>query len=251
MQVHLKVGRNVGEDWRLFEDVFEGRTLVVFNLLHGLPELLAGFIPFVNAGDDVLLVHFAAHDEVVVVQVVELRARAVGAVLQVEYELLHVLLLQSALLQDLLLLLEDHLAVIVLPFHLLDLGLDDKLAGTYVVQNSVHLVVTGRANWRDTVGKGTFRSVGRTEAHVTLRELVAGQHLGPGEAKGLHDGRACVSHLLAQPAAWVDGLIQANWGEQGAKEHLGTWVTVLVHKGHPAAGLLLDLGHGLVLQKVG
>lgn len=72
MQVHLKVGRNVGEDWRLFEDVFEGRTLVASHLLHGLPELLAGFVPFVDAGDDVLLVHFAAHDEVVVVQVVQL-----------------------------------------------------------------------------------------------------------------------------------------------------------------------------------
>lgn len=81
MQVHLKVGRNVEEDWRLFEDVFEGRTLVVLHLLHGLPELLAGFVPFVDAGDDVLLVYLAPHDEVVVVQVVQLRARAVSAVL--------------------------------------------------------------------------------------------------------------------------------------------------------------------------
>lgn len=93
-------------------------------LLHGLFELLAGFVPLEDAGDEVLLVHFAAHDEVGAAQVVQLRARAVGAVLQVQDQLLQVLLLQRAQLQGLPLLLEDHLAVCVFPFHLLDFGLD-------------------------------------------------------------------------------------------------------------------------------
>lgn len=93
-------------------------------VLHGLFELLVGFVPFVDAGDEVLLVQLAAHEEVDAFQVVELRAGAVGAILQVHVERLEFTLLQAAHLQGLLLLLQDHLTVAILPFHLLDPGLD-------------------------------------------------------------------------------------------------------------------------------
>lgn len=100
---------------------------------------------------------------------------------------------------------------------------------------------------------GGLRGIGRAhgDADVVLWELLAGEHLGPGEAKRLHNGGAPVSHCLAQPAARVDGPIQADWRKQGAQEHLGARVAVLVDQGHPAACLLPHLSHGLVLQKVG
>lgn len=70
----------------LFEDVLEDGALVGPELLDGLLELLAGLVPLVDARQQVLLVHLAAHDEVVVSQVVQLLAGAVGAVLQVQHQ---------------------------------------------------------------------------------------------------------------------------------------------------------------------
>jgi len=90
-----------------------------------------------------------------------------------------------------------------------------------------------------------------SNAHFVLRKLVAGEHLRPGEAERLHDGDAAVPHGLAQPAARVDGPLQAHGRKQRAEEKLRAWVAVLVHQGHPAAGLLLHLRHGFVLQQVG
>ena len=104
-----------------------------------------------------------------------------------------------------------------------------------------------------TRGPGALSSVGRRhgDAHVVLGELVAGEHLWPGEAERLHDGGAAVAHRLTQPAAWVDGVLHTHGGKQRAEEHLGAWVAVLVDQEHPAASLLLHLGQGLVLQQGG
>lgn len=107
----------------LFEDVLEDGALVGPELLDGLLELLAGLVPLVDARQQVLLVHLAAHDEVLVSQVVQLLAGAIGAVLQVQHQRLQVLLLQAARIQQLLPLHQDDFAVGVLPPHLLDLGL--------------------------------------------------------------------------------------------------------------------------------
>ena len=89
------------------------------------------------------------------------------------------------------------------------------------------------------------------DAHVVLGKLVAGEHLRPGEAERLHDGGASIPHGLAQPAARVDGPLQAQGRKERAQEDLRARVAALVHQGHPAAGLLLRLGHGFVLQQVG
>lgn len=102
-----------------------GGTLVRLHVLDGVLELLALLVPLVYGHEQQLLLHLAAHDEEVGAQAVELRARAVGAVLDVEGELLQVLLAQHALLQHLLLLLRRHqLAVAFLLLHLLDFHLE-------------------------------------------------------------------------------------------------------------------------------
>lgn len=82
-------------------------------------------------------------------------------------------------------------------------------------------------------------------------ELVAGQHLWPGKAVGLHHRSAAVPHGLAQRAARVDGPVQAHGRKERAQEHLRVGVAPLGQEGHPAAGLLLHLRHGLVVQQVG
>lgn len=46
----------------LFEDVLEGGTFVGLEFLDGLFELFAGLVPLVDAREEVLLVHLAAHD---------------------------------------------------------------------------------------------------------------------------------------------------------------------------------------------
>lgn len=46
----------------LFEDVLEGRTFVGLEFLDGLFEFFAGFVPLVDAREEVLLIHLAAHD---------------------------------------------------------------------------------------------------------------------------------------------------------------------------------------------
>lgn len=106
------------------EDGVVGGTLVGLHVLDGVLELLALLVPLVDGHEQQLLVHFAAHDEEVGAQGVELGARAVGAVLDVERQLLQVLLPQHALLQHLLLLLRrDQLPVALLLLHLLDFHL--------------------------------------------------------------------------------------------------------------------------------
>ena len=56
--------------------------------LDGLFELFAGLVPLVDARQEELLVHLAAHDQVGVAQVVQLLAGAVGSVLQVQNQIL-------------------------------------------------------------------------------------------------------------------------------------------------------------------
>lgn len=82
-------------------------------------------------------------------------------------------------------------------------------------------------------------------------ELVAGQHLWPGEAIGLHHRGTTVPHGFAQRAARIDGSVQANWCKQRAKEDLGVSMAPFGQEGHPTARLLLDFWHGLVVQEVG
>lgn len=82
-------------------------------------------------------------------------------------------------------------------------------------------------------------------------KLITGQHLWPGKAVGLHHWSAAVPHGLTQRAAGIDGPVQAHRCKQRAQEHLGIGVAPFGQEGHPAAGLLLHLWHGLVVQKVG
>lgn len=65
-----------------------GGTLMGFHVLYGKLKLLALLVPFVNGHEKQLLVHFAAHDEEVGAQAVQLRARAVGTILNVQRQLL-------------------------------------------------------------------------------------------------------------------------------------------------------------------
>lgn len=108
----------------LFKDFFVRRALVALQFLQGLFEFLVGFVPLVDAGDEILPVRLATHNEVGAARVVQLRAGTVSAVLQIHREGLQVFLFQVSHFHGLLLLLQDHLAVCVLPFHLLDFGLD-------------------------------------------------------------------------------------------------------------------------------
>lgn len=105
----------------LFEDILEGRTFVGLEFLDGLFELF-GLVPLVDACEEVLLIHLAAHDYILIRQIVQLLAGAISTILQIQYQLLQVLLLQVASFQHLLPLLQDYLTVHVFPFHLLDLG---------------------------------------------------------------------------------------------------------------------------------
>lgn len=90
------------------------------------------------------------------------------------------------------------------------------------------------------------------DAEVIINgKLITGQHLWPGEAVGLHHRSAAVPHRLAQRAAGVDGPVQAHGRKQRTQEDLGVGMATLGQEGHPAASLLLDLGHGLVVQEVG
>lgn len=82
-------------------------------------------------------------------------------------------------------------------------------------------------------------------------ELVAGQHLWPGKAVGLHHRSTAVPHSLAQRAAGIDGPVQTHWCKQRAQEHLRVSMAPLGQEGHPAARLLLDFWHCLVVQEVG
>jgi hypothetical protein len=104
-----------------------------------------------------------------------------------------------------------------------------------------------------TLGLRGFRGIGRGhgDADVALGELVTFEHLGPVEAEELHDRLARVAHGLAEPATRVDGPVQTDGREERTEEDLGAHVAVLVEQRHPAAGLLLHLCHGLVLQQVG
>lgn len=108
----------------LLEDSVVGRTLMGLHVLDGELELLALLVPLVNGHEQQLLVHFAAHDEEVGAQAVQLGTWAVGAILNVQGQFLQVLLSQHALLQNFLLLLCcDQLPVTLLLFHLLDFHL--------------------------------------------------------------------------------------------------------------------------------
>lgn len=81
-------------------------------------------------------------------------------------------------------------------------------------------------------------------------KLFALQHLWPGKAVGLHNRCAAVPHGLAQRATRVDRPVQAHRGKQRAEEHLRISVAAFRQEWHPAARLLLDLGHGFVVQQV-
>lgn len=90
------------------------------------------------------------------------------------------------------------------------------------------------------------------DAEVIINgKLITGQHFWPGEAVGLHHWSAAVPYGLAQRAAGIDGPVQAHGREQRTQEDLGVGVAALGQQGHPAASLLLHLGHGLVVQQVG
>lgn len=73
---------------RWWVDRVVGGTLVGFHVLDGKFELLALLVPLVNGHEQQLLVHFAAHDEEVGAQVLQLRARTVGSVLNVQGQFL-------------------------------------------------------------------------------------------------------------------------------------------------------------------
>ncbi len=42
---------------------------MAFEFFHGLFEFLAGFVPLVNAGENILFVHLASHDKVCVSEI--------------------------------------------------------------------------------------------------------------------------------------------------------------------------------------
>lgn len=95
-----------------------------FHVLDGKLELLALLVPLMYGHKKQLLVYFAAHDEEVGAQAVQLGARAVGTILDVQRQLLQVLLPEHALLQHFLLFLcRYQLPVTLLLLHLLDFHL--------------------------------------------------------------------------------------------------------------------------------
>lgn len=74
------------------EDSVIGGTLMGLHELDGELELLALLVPLVNGHEQQLLVHFPAHDEEVGAQAVQLGARAICAILDVQGQFLQVLL---------------------------------------------------------------------------------------------------------------------------------------------------------------
>lgn len=53
------------------------------------------------------------------------------------------------------------------------------------------------------------------DAQVVVNgEFIAGQHLWPREAVGLHHWSTTVPHSLTQRAARIDGPVQAHWCKQ-------------------------------------
>lgn len=90
------------------------------------------------------------------------------------------------------------------------------------------------------------------DAEVIINgELVAGQHLWPGEAIGFHHRSAAVPDSFAQRAARIDGSVQTHRCKERAQEHLRISVAPLCQKWHPAARLVFDFWHDLVVQEVG
>ena len=107
------------------EDSVVGGALMRLHVLDGELELLALLVPFVNGHEQQLLVHFAAHDEEVGAQAVQLGAWAVCTILDVQGQFLQVLLPQHTLLQHFLFLLCcNQLPVTLLLFHLLNFHLE-------------------------------------------------------------------------------------------------------------------------------
>lgn len=90
------------------------------------------------------------------------------------------------------------------------------------------------------------------DAKVVINgEFIAGQHLRPGEAIGLHHRSTTVPHGLTKRAAGIDGPVQAHRCKQRAQEDLGISMAPFGQERHPAACLLLHFWHGLVIQEVG
>lgn len=95
------------------------------------------------------------------------------------------------------------------------------------------------------------RSVLHGDAEVVINgELIAGQHLWPGEAIGLHHWSTTVPDGFTERAAGIDGPVQAHWCKQWTQEHLGISMAPFGQKGHPASRLLLDFWHALVVEEV-
>lgn len=108
------------------EDSVVGGALMGLHVLDGELELLAFLVPLVNRHQQQLLVYFAAHDEEVGPEAVQLGARAVRSILDVQGQFLQVFLSQHAQLEHFLLLLScDQLAITLLLLHLLDFHLED------------------------------------------------------------------------------------------------------------------------------
>lgn len=83
--------------WRILhagslEDGVVGGTLMGLHELYGKLEFLTLLVPFVNGHEQQLLVYFAAHNEEVGAQAVQLRAWAVCTILDVQGQFLQVLL---------------------------------------------------------------------------------------------------------------------------------------------------------------
>lgn len=102
------------------EDGVIGGTLVGLHVLDGELKLLALLVPLVNRHQQQLLVHFAAHDEEVGPEAVQLGTGAVCPILDVQGQLLQVFLPQHPQLQHLLLLLRcNQLPIALLLLYLL------------------------------------------------------------------------------------------------------------------------------------
>lgn len=89
---------------------------MIFHSLHEVFEFLVFLVPLVDGRQQVLALHFPAHDEKMVAEVVQLVAGTVSPVFQVQDKLLQFLLLDGPQLQGLLLL-GDNLFVTIFFFH--------------------------------------------------------------------------------------------------------------------------------------
>lgn len=104
------------------------------------------------------------------------------------------------------------------------------------------------SNWRDVLD-----ACGRYAQVIVQWEAVTVQHLGPGESKRGHHGRAAVLDALAQGPARLDGLVQvvqADRSEEGAQELSRVGVALLLDERDPRRGLLQDLVHRFVSEQV-